>query len=81
MIPNTEITVSLTPELRLEEALKGAGISDPKEVSKLTVLGKIRERDVAFIREKMTLQEIDLSNAIVDYHLLPFLIRLLKQKK
>ena len=67
MVQNAEITVSLTPKFRLEQALKGAGISDPKVVSKLTVLGKIREKDFIFICKNMgkTLQELDMSKTSI----------------
>jgi len=67
MIPNTEITVTLTPELRLKQALKQAGVKDPAMVTKLTVMGNITCHDFAFIRKNMnkTLQELDMSGASV----------------
>ena len=40
MTQNTHITVTLTSELRLEQALKEAGVKDLTIVTKLTIVGK-----------------------------------------
>jgi hypothetical protein len=63
------ITVNLTPEIRLDQALETeAGIDDLASVTKLTILGTLKGYDVQFIRENMsdTLQELFMSNALVD---------------
>jgi len=67
MIQNTNIKVSLTPELRLEQALKEAGIEDPATVAQLTVSGTFTNDDFKYIREEMweTLQGLDMGNAKV----------------
>jgi len=63
MSPNTNISVHLTPELRLEQALKGANVEDPASVSQLTVSGMLTDDDFRYISKKMgdTLQELILS--------------------
>ena len=65
MIQNTNIKVSLTPELRLEQALKEAGIKDTATVTRLTVLGTIAKDDCRYIRKNMgkTLRELDMGNS------------------
>ena len=62
------ITLNLTPELRLEQALKNAGIANPASVTKLTVNGTLTEDDCKFIRFHMgeTLQKLDMRNALVE---------------
>ena len=41
MTQNTDIKITLTPELQLEQALKEAGVEDPETVTQLTVTGKL----------------------------------------
>ena len=67
MTQNTQITVSLTPETGLEQALKQAGIEDPASITQLTVVGAINGKDFRYIGNKMreTLTELDLSNALM----------------
>ena len=61
------ISVTLTPELRLGQALKQAGVKDPTTVSRLTVAGTLTTYDFKYIRKKMaeTLQELDMGDALV----------------
>jgi len=68
MIRKNNFTLTLTPELRLEQALAEAGIEDPATVIKLTVAGTINGEDFRYIREKMgkTLQTLDMSNASIE---------------
>jgi hypothetical protein len=68
MISNSKISVTLTPELRLEQALKKTGVEDPLTVKKLTINGKITETDFAYIGENLadTLQELDMGDASVE---------------
>jgi len=65
---NTDITVTLTPKLRLEQALQDAGIENPAEIRKLTINGKFTKGDSRFIWENMrtTLDELDMANALVE---------------
>ena len=59
------ISVYLTSELRLEQALKEAGVEKPASVRKLAISGEITEADFGYIRENMakTLQELDMGGA------------------
>ena len=61
-------TICLTPELRLEQALKDAGIKYPASVTKLTITGTINDDDFNYIQTNMgvTLQEMDMGNALVE---------------
>jgi len=66
--PNIQISVTLTPELRLEQALKqNENEIAPETVSYLTIVGRLTKADLEYIRENMcdtnTLQVLDLSNA------------------
>ena len=67
MTTNNQISITLTPGLRLEQALKEAGVKEPKTVSNLTITGMLTYDDFRFIRENMqeTLQELDMSNASI----------------
>ena len=67
MMTKNNLSVSLTPEIRLIQALIEAGVSDVTTVEKLTVAGDVSEDDFEFIRDMMgnTLQELDLSNASI----------------
>ena len=62
---NTSLSVRLTPKIRLERAIKKAGVDNPANVSKLTISGSITNVDLEYIRENMahTLQELDMGNA------------------
>jgi hypothetical protein len=73
MTPNIQISVCLTPELRLEQALKDAGIENPASVVKLIVSGTLTEDDFEYIRENMaeTLQEFDMGAASVENNKIP----------
>jgi hypothetical protein len=67
MTQKNNVTVVLTPELRLEQALAEAGIEDPATVIKLTVAGTLTKNDLDFITDKMrkNLKELDMSGAWV----------------
>ena len=73
MIPTAEIKINLTPALRLEQALKAAGIEDAASVRKLTIAGRLTADDCRYIRFKMhkTLQELDISNATFNRKSIP----------
>ena len=68
MITNNHLSVCLTSELRLEQALKEAGIEDPACVSKLTISGMLTKEDFGHIRRNMaeTLKELDMSGAVIE---------------
>jgi len=68
MTDNTKISVTLTPELRLEQALREAGVEDPTTVSELIVVGTLTENDFEYIREKMgkSMLDLDMSDASVE---------------
>ena len=68
MEPNTNVSVTLTSELRLEQALQEVGVEDPASVRELAISGEITEADFAFIRKNMdeTLQEVDISKASIE---------------
>jgi len=59
----TNLSVILSPELRLEQAFIDAGIENPASVIKLTISGLMNDDDFRYINENMaeTLQELDLS--------------------
>ena len=67
MIPKIDIKVSLSPKLRLEQALKEEGVDDAASVRKLAIGGTfMNNTDFKFIRQYMseTLQEVELGNEI-----------------
>ena len=66
------ITLNLAPETGLEQALKNAGIDNPASVTKLAVNGRLYRRDFRYICENMaeTLQEIDMSGALLENNIL-----------
>jgi len=68
MTPNTKITVTLSSEHRLEQALKQAGVEDPATVTHLIVAGMLTDVDFGYIRENMseTLHELDICNASIE---------------
>ena len=68
MTTSENISIHLTPELRLEQALIQAGVKDPASVTGLSFTGMLTEDDFLYIRKKMgtTLQELDISNASVE---------------
>ena len=63
MAQNTNLTVTLTPEIRLEQALIAAGVENPESVTKLTIAGTLTKDDWEYLCDKMneTLQELDIS--------------------
>jgi len=65
MTSKTSVTVRVTEELRLEQALKNAGIENPATVTDLVVEGAMTRDDFEYIRENMgkTLQTLDMSKA------------------
>ena len=67
MIQNTQISVTLSPKLRLKQALKKAGVENPATITKLTIAGIVTEKDFEYICQNMadTLQELDISNTSV----------------
>jgi hypothetical protein len=62
------LTVRLTPQRRLDQALLNAGIEDPTSVTKLTIAGTMTREDFKLIRKKMAknLQELDISQATLE---------------
>ena len=64
---NSDISIHLTPDLRLEQAIERAGVKTPASITKLTVTGTITISDFKYIEKTMrnTLQELDLGNALV----------------
>ena len=68
MTTNTNVSVHLTPTIRIEQALEKAGIKDPGYITGLTITGTLTEDDFWFISDKMgkTLRELDFSNAEVE---------------
>ena len=63
-----ELTVNLTPELRLEQALKEKGIENISDVTKLIVAGTLGKDDFRYMGKKMdkTLQELDMGDAVLE---------------
>ena len=68
MLQEKDITVSLTPELELKQALKGKGIDNPETVTKLTIVGTITFNDFEYMSKNMgkTLQGLDMSSALFE---------------
>ena len=64
IIEGYRVSVTLTPELRLEQALKQAGINEPKEVTHLTVSGIFTDEDDMYLKNNSGkyLLEVDYSN-------------------
>ena len=63
----SKIEVTLSPTLRLAQALEKAGVENPASITKLTVDGTLAENDYWFICSCMDeLQEIDMSKASVE---------------
>ena len=62
------ITLNLTPELRLEQALKNAGVAKPTSVAELTVSGMFTDDDFVYFLKNMgeTLHELDLRDASIE---------------
>jgi len=76
MIPNSHITVNLTPTIRLHQALRyeeDVSDDDLASIEKLTVTGMVTEADFEHIREKMgkTLHELDMGDAVVEDGAIP----------
>jgi hypothetical protein len=61
----SKITLSLSPELRLEQALNEAGVENPATVTRLTIVGALEYSELWYICDKMggTLRELDLGAA------------------
>ena len=59
------ISVTLTPEIRMRKALKQEGVKDTDQVTRLTIAGTITDNDFKYIRENMAkkLQILDMSGA------------------
>jgi hypothetical protein len=68
MTQNNQLTVTLTPECRLEQALKQAGVINPASVTKLTLEGIFDYKDSLYISKTMskTLKELDIGKTIVE---------------
>ena len=62
------ISVTLSPELRLEQALQKAGIENPASITKLTVAGMLKKDDLSFMARHMaeTLRNLNMKNATVE---------------
>ena len=69
---NTDLSLRLTSELCLEQAIKEAGIENPACVSKLTVCGLLTDDDFGYIRVNManTLKELDMNNAVIEENII-----------
>jgi hypothetical protein len=66
MIQMTHLEVTLIPKLRLEQALKNAGVENPATITHLAVAGTLIGRDFKYMRKmKKTLQELDMGKALV----------------
>ncbi|MCL2727516.1 MAG: hypothetical protein FWD56_03945, partial [Bacteroidales bacterium] len=67
MKQNTHILLTLTPELRLAQALKQAGVNDPATINKLVISGTLADDDFWYMHENMveTLQKLDIGNVII----------------
>ena len=62
------VSVSLTPKLRLEQALKDAGVKDLASVTKLTIGGTVLFDDFEYIGENLgeTLEELNMEEALIE---------------
>jgi hypothetical protein len=63
-----EITVTLTPEIRIGQALIDANIKNIALISKLTIIGTLIRDDFRYISKNMgkTLQELDMGDATLE---------------
>ena len=70
---NTNITVNLTPEIRLEQALKEAGVENPASIISLTITGTMEKEDLTYIKKNMTktLKELDMGDASIKQKTFP----------
>ena len=70
---NPHLSITLTPDLRLDQALRNAGVKTPATITKLTIYGTIAVSDFYYIAKKMrsTLQELDLGQASVENNKFP----------
>ena len=68
MIQNVDLAITLTPELRLEQALKDAGVENVAAVTKLTVAGTLTKDDFRYMAKNMgkTLRELDMGDAMLE---------------
>jgi hypothetical protein len=67
MAQSINIKVHLINKIRLEQALKNAGVENSASINKLIIEGKITQKDFGFIEHKMskTLKELDMSKASI----------------
>jgi len=65
MTVNNCISVCLTSEIRIEQALKEAGVEDPNSVEKLIISGEATGDDFFFISCMKNLQAFDMGDAII----------------
>ena len=58
------ISVTLTPEVRLEQALKEAGVKDPATITHLNIAGTYTDEDEEYMEKNFgeNLQEVDFSD-------------------
>jgi hypothetical protein len=65
---NDHLTIRLTPQRRLDQALIKEGIEDFASVTQLTIAGTLTRDDFKLIRRKMakSLQKLDISNATLE---------------
>jgi hypothetical protein len=73
MAQKENTSVSLTQEIRLEQALIEAKIKKPSSVKKLTIMGLITIEDFHYIQTKMrrTLRELDMHEASLENNIIP----------
>ena len=64
MTQESHISVTLTPEIRLEQALKEAGVKDPATITHLDIAGTFTDEDEKYLEKNLgeNLQEVDFSN-------------------
>ena len=67
VMSTTHLSVNLTPTLRLEQALKEAGIETPATITQLTIAGTLTKDDFEYLCKEMrkTLRELDMGDAWV----------------
>jgi len=81
IIEGYRVSVTLTPELRLEQALKQAGIKNPKKVTHLSISGVFTDEDDRYLKNNSGkyLLEVDYSNcSSLPSHLEQFSVENLK---
>jgi hypothetical protein len=70
---NIQVTIHTSPKIRVEQALKEAGVDDPAAVVKLTVAGRFLKKDFDYICNNMseTLRKLDMNNALPEKNTIP----------